>query len=392
MRIQREEAVSVFNDIHKNITNTDTNATNEEEWRVRVEFKRSRVFELRLPKGENTTVAELSRMCVEATGIRPEEKAIIECGFPKRSCEGLPETCAIGLLGVRNRDSVSVETEASLAEKKEEEAKMTSAEAVVVVDAADTAPQPEPAAVAAKENNSDKKRKLQKNNDVRDDIADAKLRRKLTGILPDSEISSARMLDDPDGRDNTNDFIARQREGMAQSAAVLLRATQGGATAELRNELRNAVDERMIETQGRQKVAAVLNNQYEIKPLPNDPAGRLLATYAIAKELALKSQHQKSQLQDVFPEIPKPFLIALLKIVAENDQDRVNLVPERMAMASPRVFWNVVKHAAGTENENKPIRSFALALEQIAPGVADWEKVCQRERLKPSRYSDYVSH
>jgi len=64
-----------------------------------------------------------------------------------------------------------------------------------------------------------------------------------------------------------------------------------------------------------------------------------------------------------------------------------------MAMASPRVFWNVVKHAAaGTENENKPIRSFALALEQLAPGVADWEKVCQRERLKPSRYSDYVSH
>ena len=393
MRIQREEAVSAFNDIHKNITNTDTNTTNEEEWRVRVEFKRSRVFELRLSKGENTTVAELFRMCVEATGIRPEEKAIIECGFPKRSCEGLPETCAIGLLGVRNRDSVSVETEASLAEKKDEEAKMTSAEAVVVVDAADTVPQPEPAAVAAKENNSDKKRKRQKNNDVRDDIADAKLRRKLTDILPDSEISSARMLDDPDGRDNTNDFIARQREGMAQSAAVLLRATQGGATTELRNELRNAVDERMIETQGRQKVAAVLNNQYEIKPLPNDPAGRLLATYAIAKELALKSQHQKSQLQDVFPEIPKPFLIALLKIVAENDQDRVNLVPERMAMASPRVFWNVVKHAAaGTENENKPIRSFALALEQLAPGVADWEKVCQRERLKPSRYSDYVSH
>ena len=116
-----------------------------------------------------------------------------------------------------------------------------------------------------------------------------------------------------------------------------------------------------------------------------------MATYAIAKELALKTQHQKSQLQDVFPEIPLPFLIALLKIVAENDQDRVNLAPERMAMASPRVFWNVVKHARRVGGD-KPVLSFALALEALAPGVADWESLCTRERLKPSRYSEYVSH
>jgi hypothetical protein len=324
-------------------------------------------------------------MCLEATGIRAEEKPIIECGFPMRSCEDLPKTCAIGLLGVRNRDFVSVETAASLTLKKEEETLMTATNVV----AAEEIPPPEP--IAAK-NNHGKKRKQQKNDDVRDDVADAKLRRKLNGILPDSEIASARMLDDPDGRDDNDDFLSRQREGMAQSAAVLLRATQGGATTELRTELRNAIDERMIETQGRQKVAAVLNNQYSIQPLPNDPAGRLLATYAIAKELALKTQHQKSQLQDVFPEIPLPFLIALLKIVAENDQDRVNLAPERMAMASPRVFWNVVKHARRAGGGDKPVLSFALALEALAPGVADWESLCTRERLKPSRYSEYVSH
>ena len=381
IQIQQEEAVNVVNNIHKNITKADAS----DEWRVRVKCNRSSIYELRLPNRENTTVAELQRMCLEATGIRAEERPIIECGFPMRSCEDLPKTCAIGLLGVRNRDFVSVETEASLTLKKEEETLMTATNVV----AAEEIPPPEP--IAAK-NNHGKKRKQQTNDDVRDDVADAKLRRKLNGILPDSEIASARMLDDPDGRDDNDDFLSRQREGMAQSAAVLLRATQGGATTELRTELRNAIDERMIETQGRQKVAAVLNNQYSIQPLPNDPAGRLLATYAIAKELALKTQHQKSQLQDVFPEIPLPFLIALLKIVAENDQDRVNLAPERMAMASPRVFWNVVKHARRAGGGDKPVLSFALALEALAPGVADWESLCTRERLKPSRYSEYVSH
>ena len=361
--------------------NTDAN-----EWRVRVKCPPNRIYELKLPNRENTTVAELQHMCMESTGIRPEEKPIIHCGFPVRSCEDLPETCTIGLLGVRNRDYVSLETEASLKEKKAEENEQVQEEGTTRVP--DDVPPPEPAATAA---NNGKKRKQQKNNDVRDDVADAKLRRKLNAILPDSEIASARMLDDPDGRDG-DDFLARQREGMAQSAAVLLRATQGGATTELRNELRNAVDERMIETQGRQKVAAVLNAQYKIQPLPNDPAGRLMAIYTIAKELALKTQHQKSQLQDVFPQIPKPFLVALLKIVAENERDRVNLAPERMAMASPRVFWNVVKYANIGKKNVWSAASFAQALEELAPGVADWDQICTRERLKPSRYSDYVSH
>ena len=33
---------------------------------------------------------------------------------------------------------------------------------------------------------------------------------------------------------------------------------------------------------------------------------------------------------------------------------------------------------------------FAEALEEIAPGVCDWRKICSRERSKPSKYVDYV--
>ena len=170
IQIQQEEAVNVVNNIHKNITKADAS----DEWRVRVKCNRSSIYELRLPNRENTTVAELQRMCLEATGIRAEEKPIIECGFPMRSCEDLPKTCAIGLLGVRNRDFVSVETEASLTLKKK--TLMTATNVV----AAEEKPPPEP--IAAK-NNHGKKRKQQKNDDVRDDVAN-KARRKLRVFCP----------------------------------------------------------------------------------------------------------------------------------------------------------------------------------------------------------------
>ena len=56
--------------------NTDAN-----EWRVRVKCPPNRIYELQLPNRENTTVAELQHMCMESTGIRPEENQSFIAAF-----------------------------------------------------------------------------------------------------------------------------------------------------------------------------------------------------------------------------------------------------------------------------------------------------------------------
>jgi len=382
--LKKKAAVEIAADVTVEKDDDD----DDDAWRILVKSALGTTHEVKLKNKDATTIAELRKLCVDAANISEDERPIVECGIPMRSCENLPKTCAIGLLGVRDRDIVNVITASSVI--------IAAASKKTTTTAADDE---DPETVAANNGNDNyiqrqhqqqqpNSTKRKKNPDVRDDVADAKLRRKLNGILPDSEIATSRMLDDPDGGNNNNgdDFLSRQREGMAQSAAVLLRATQGGASSDLRDELSKAVDERMIETEGRQKVAAALNNQYTISPLPNDISKRLRATYTIARELALRHQKSQRELTDVFSEIPKPFLVALLKIVAANEQDRKNLHPESMACASPRTFWNIVRLAQiGLKSF-----SFAEALEEIAPGVCDWRKICSRERSKPCKYVDYV--
>jgi hypothetical protein len=60
-----------------------------------------------------------------------------------------------------------------------------------------------------------------------------------------------------------------------------------------------------------------------------------------------------------------------------------------MAVASPRVFWAVVRYGGvGAPGGG----GFAEALARLAPGAADWAALARRTRAKPERYSEYVSH
>ena len=70
---------------------------------------------------------------------------------------------------------------------------------------------------------------------------------------------------------------------------------------------------------------------------------------------------------------------------------RANLAPAMMAVASPRVFWAVVRHA-GVGPARAGGRGFEEAFESLAPGAVDWSAVAVRDRRRPERYSEYVSH
>ena len=120
--------------------NTDAN-----EWRVRVKCPPNRIYELKLPNRENTTLRSFNTCAWSrlASDPRKNQSSIAAFGAKLRI---LPETCTIGLLGVRNRDYVSLETEASLKEKKAEENEQVQEEGTTRVP--DDVPPPEPAATA----------------------------------------------------------------------------------------------------------------------------------------------------------------------------------------------------------------------------------------------------
>ena len=98
---------------------------------------------------------------------------------------------------------------------------------------------------------------------------------------------------------------------------------------------------------------------------------------------------------DVAADLPPSTLPLILRVVAADARTsasaRANLAPAAMAVASPRVFWAVVRYGGvGAPGGG----GFAEALARPAPGAARLGRVspARRTRAKPERYSEYVSH
>lgn len=90
---------------------------------------------------------------------------------------------------------------------------------------------------------------------------------------------------------------------------------------------------------------------------------------------------------DVFADFPPMLLPVVLRLVAGDTEDpvsRANLQPERMAVASARVFWSIVRHGGVG-----PQRSFVEALQQLVPEL-DWPRLTTRDRQRPERYRPNV--
>ena len=73
-------------------------------------------------------------------------------------------------------------------------------------------------------------------------------------------------------------------------------------------------------------------------------------------------------------------------LVFEIQVSRNNLKIEAMALVSPRMFWAIVRHGGVG-----PDKSFHDTTCALAPDI-DWAAIEQRDRQRPERYADYVSH
>jgi len=169
-------------------------------------------------------------------------------------------------------------------------------------------------------------------------------------------------------------------------AAGLLQASRGGGggsdarTRELRSDLARQVEARRAEQLGATRVAAALAGRVQFETMVD---GRCHVKYAVPGPRGASSVDAT----DVFADFPPMLLPVVLRLVAGDTEDpvsRANLQPERMAVASARVFWSIVRHGGVG-----PQRSFVEALQQLVPEL-DWPRLTTRDRQRPERYRPNV--
>ena len=165
-------------------------------------------------------------------------------------------------------------------------------------------------------------------------------------------------------------------------AAGVLQAARGGGGGsdagmrELRRDLARQVEARRAEQLGAVRVAAALAGRVEFSAMPD---GRVHVTYAVPGPRGASA----TSASDVFVDVPPLLLPMVLLMVANDTEDpvsRANLQPERMAVASPRVFWSLVRHTS-----IGPGKGFVDALTVLVPQL-DWATLTTRQRQRPERY------
>ena len=218
--------------------------------------------------------------------------------------------------------------------------------------------------------------------------------RRTAAVAAADATSTGAMLLDPDDPDGTDG--AGVSGSAASMAADLMRAAEGEAArgiasdpvvASLQNAMRAVVLERAAEAEGNRKVSAATSGRVAFQSLPD---GRLVVRYAVP-DVGAGQSSAVGERTEVVQDLPAGLLPVVLRVVAldQSKEARANLAPAAMAVASPRVFWAVVRHGGVGGARG---RGFVEALEALAPGAADWAAVATRERRKPERYSEYVSH
>lgn len=214
---------------------------------------------------------------------------------------------------------------------------------------------------------------------------DRRVARRVGSVVAEANISSAVMLDDPEcdaggaGAGATATAMGldlmRAAEGSSMSGA-----SDNQTIASLQLAFQSVIAERHAEAAGNAKVSAAEAGTCTFQPLPD---GRLVVRYS-------KPESRKTEITEITQDLPKQLLGVVFHVVAGDQADhraKANLAPAAMAVASPRVFWALVRW--GNVGQDT---SFVQALERFAPNAADWKTLAGRERRKPEKYSEYVSH
>lgn len=336
----------------------------EHSWtlRFRDPIDRGVVKELTLPNGGKTTAAAM-RARIASTCGSSLDGFVLSCGFPPRALGEKDMVTPISLLGIRQNDLINLR--AANAPDMRQADKPTSILTTVVAERPKAAKPETPARV------------------VDTAVLDARVQKRLANVLKASETSTAMMLQDPDAEGG-------DAGGVAGAMSIdLLRAaeTAGGKRVasdptirSLQDAFKSIVEERAKETEGNAKCAAARAGNVQYSTLPD---GRLVVKYS-APDVG-RGQVRQTERSDCVQDVPAPILpFILAAVAADAENSRANLSPPAMAVASPRVFWAVVRHG-----RVGPDVTFTDALRSIAPNVADWDAVSARERRVNPRYADY---
>ena len=141
------------------------------------------------------------------------------------------------------------------------------------------------------------------------------------------------------------------------------------------------VQERAAEAEGNRKVSAAVARSASVPVAAAWPSRGSISTRASPRDAwAWTGSRPRS-----FRTSPRPFCrwsFASWRRIA-SPAARQNLAPAAMAVASPRVFWAIVRH--GVVGGGDGI-GFAEALERLAPGAADWASIAVTSPRRPERY------
>mmetsp|Transcript_1856 Transcript_1856/g.5404 ORF Transcript_1856/g.5404 Transcript_1856/m.5404 type:complete len:410 (-) Transcript_1856:133-1362(-) len=392
----------------------------KEAWAFRLRGPKGTPAGLELPDGGNTLLVKLIELAGKATRVA-RKKLIIRAGFPPREleCEGKSDTRTVAQLGLSNRDVLHVDRRtgsagAASTPKKDGESEPASKATEA---AARTAGPPEPSTPSSTVSTATR---------ISESAGSGGVVR-ASGAASGTPVTPGTVQPTPQNKRKVAALAARRRrlklpgvgrrlgdgtepedkgETGAESAAagaslgtcrsssevaehaiaadlITAAATGGGTVSSVHKALRRSMKEvraeRGAEADMRLKVAAALAGKASFRPL-GDGTGRIQVEYSSGPRGAVK--------REVVTDIPPVLLPAILNLVASDPDpvSRNNMRVEAMSLVSPRMFWAVVRHAGVG-----PRKSFHEALSTLTPQI-DWAAIEQRNRQKPERHGDYVSH
>ena len=168
---------------------------------------------------------------------------------------------------------------------------------------------------------------------------------------------------------------AAQNAAAADLVDAVSSTNQSTVSRVLRHDLKNARELREQEAEAERRIAAALGSNCAFVSLP-DGSMNMSVTYKVGPR-----KEKTEEVQD----IPRPLLKMVLEAVlgSQDAQARNNLRPLSMAQATPRVFWNVVRHGGVG-----PACNFQQALSVLVPDpqwAEFWRDLDVRDRKRSKR-------
>jgi len=321
-----------------------------------------------LPNGGKTTASAMQARIAQRLALSSIDAYVVSCGFPPRALEARHLSTSIALLGVRDNDLISLRDAKGCAPEDVD----ASADDASVMAIKTTEVMPSVSTTNAKKRRQADAATL-----------DAAVRRRLSAQLRAAETSADVMLQDPDanGADGSSNTGATMSLDLLRAAEAM--AKNAYATDPTVRSLQDAfmaiIDERAQQAEGDAKVSAARAGAVTYTTLAD---GRIVVKYSAPDVAQGKLAH--TERSDCVADVPASMLAFILAVAVADGNSRANLAPSAMAVASPRVFWSVVRHGGVG-----PDVSFAQALKRLAPTVANWDALSHRERVANPKYADY---